>query len=102
MNKTTGAWGAYGYSGWIELSFTPGTLIGSMVAVFDMSPAGHVTNILTVDGHALQTWSQAMVSGFTMTYNASSSPVAATKLRMTTTQDPSWVAYGAITVETCS
>ena len=100
LNRTTGKWGAYGYTGWIELSFPAGTLIGNMSAEFGMSPPGHATNALSLDGHNLKTWSQAMKSGTVMNW-APAGPVAATKLRMTTTQDPSWVSYGYITVFTC-
>ena len=100
LNKTTGAWGAYGYTGWIELEFTPGTLIGNMTAVFGMSPNGAATNVLTLDGHPIATWSGPMKSGYTMNWSPTM-PVAATKLRMTTEKDPSWVSYSYIKVFTC-
>ena len=100
LNKTTGAWGAYGYSGWIELSFPPGTLIGNMTAEFGMSPAGVATNTLSLDGHDVKTWSEPMKSGFVMDWSPPG-PVAASALRMTTSKDPSWVSYGYITVFAC-
>ena len=119
LNKTTGAWNAGTKTGWIELSFPAGTLIGNVSASFNLSPKPGYKNTMTLDGHEISTWNQPTQHAFpTLTATPSMleargrpeeamrrpaalimnwspiMPVAATKLRLTTSLDVAWISYG--------
>jgi hypothetical protein len=99
-NLTIGQLTMDGYTGWLQFTYPPGTLIGNLSAEAVMTPSGHATHTLTLDGHPVHEWSEAIKSGEMLTW-APPTPVGASVLRITTTQDISWVAWGGVVVSAC-
>ena len=89
-----------GFTGWLAFRFAPGTLIGNVSAVAGMSPNGHRTDALTLDGHQMHVWSEPIKSGEARTWTPPT-PVAATSLKIMTTRDISWVSWHSVTVSAC-
>lgn len=97
-----GYWTAASYPvQWIEFTLPSGAVVGGVAARVNQVPNGQTTHVITIDGKQVAQWDGNTENQQILQWGADTA-VAGSKLRITTTESPSWVAWSGITIAKCS
>ncbi|NOT25973.1 MAG: discoidin domain-containing protein [Acidobacteria bacterium] len=86
---------------WIEIDFGSPQSFWTINALVDQNPSGQTNHRVALDGNTAFSWNGLTGYGDLLSHKFDTLQTAQ-KVRITTTQSPSWVAWQEVTFPTCS